>query len=49
VCGVTHPSLRDVVVEQLIPESHREGNVDLATVSLMLGFAVKMVLEVALG
>jgi ZIP family zinc transporter len=38
-----------VVVEELIPESHREGNVDLATVSLMLGFAVMMVLDVALG
>ncbi len=25
-----------VVVEELIPESHREGNVDLATVSLMV-------------
>lgn len=38
-----------VVVEELIPESHRQGNVDLATVSLMLGFAVMMVLDVALG
>ena len=32
-----------VVVEELIPEAHREGNVDLATVSLMLGFVVMMV------
>ena len=38
-----------VVVEELIPESHRAGNVDLATVSLMLGFSVMMVLDVALG
>jgi ZIP family zinc transporter len=38
-----------VVVEELIPESHREGNVDLATVSLMGGFVVMMVLDVALG
>lgn len=38
-----------VVVEELIPESHREGNVDLATVSLILGFTVMMVLDVALG
>jgi ZIP family zinc transporter len=38
-----------VVVEELIPESHREGNVDLATVSLMVGFIVMMVLDVALG
>lgn len=38
-----------VVVEELIPESHREGNVDLATVSLMLGFSVMMILDVALS
>jgi ZIP family zinc transporter len=38
-----------VVVEELIPESHREGNIDLATVSLMAGFAVMMVLDVALS
>ncbi len=38
-----------VVVEELIPESHRHGNVDLATLSFMVGFAVMMVLDVALG
>lgn len=38
-----------VVVEELIPESHQAGNVDLATISLMLGFVVMMVLDVALG
>lgn len=38
-----------VVVEELIPESHRAGNVDLATVSLMAGFTIMMVLDVALG
>lgn len=38
-----------VVVEELIPESHRAGNVDLATTSLMLGFTVMMVLDVALA
>lgn len=38
-----------VVVEELIPESHREGNVDLATVSLLVGFVVMMVLDVALA
>jgi ZIP family zinc transporter len=38
-----------VVVEELIPESHRQGNVDLATVSLMVGFVTMMVLDVALG
>ncbi len=38
-----------VVVEELIPESHRAGNVDLATIFLMLGFAVMMTLDVALA
>jgi ZIP family zinc transporter len=38
-----------VVVEELIPESQREQNVDLATLSLMIGFVVMMVLDVALG
>lgn len=38
-----------VVVEELIPESHRAGNVDLATICLMIGFTTMMVLDVALG
>jgi ZIP family zinc transporter len=38
-----------VVVEELIPESHRAGNVDLATVCFMAGFVVMMVLDVTLG
>jgi ZIP family zinc transporter len=38
-----------VVIEELIPESQRHGNTDLATVSAMGGFAVMMVLDVALG
>jgi ZIP family zinc transporter len=38
-----------VVVEELIPESHRHGNTDLATISAMGGFAVMMTLDVALG
>lgn len=38
-----------VVVEELIPESHRAGNVDLATMSLIVGFSVMMVLDVSLG
>ncbi|MGE3315418.1 MAG: ZIP family metal transporter [Planctomycetaceae bacterium] len=38
-----------VVVEELIPESHQAGNVDLATVSFVGGFTVMMVLDVALG
>lgn len=38
-----------VVVEDLIPEAHAEGNVDLATLGVMVGFTVMMVLDVALG
>jgi len=38
-----------VVAEEVIPESHRGGNADLAVLGLMMGFAVMMVLDVALG
>lgn len=38
-----------VVVEEVIPESHRGGNTDLATMGTMVGFAVMMLLDVALG
>lgn len=35
-----------VVVEEIIPESQRGGNTDLATMGAMVGFAVMMVLDV---
>lgn len=38
-----------VVVEELIPESQQEGHTDLATMGVMLGFTVMMILDVALG
>ena len=38
-----------VVAEELIPESHREGNDDVATLGLLLGFATMMTLDVMLG
>lgn len=38
-----------IVVEEVIPESQRGGNTDLATMGLILGFIVMMVLDVALG
>ena len=38
-----------VVAEELIPESQRHGNVDLATMGCIFGFAVMMTLDVALG
>lgn len=36
-----------VVVEELIPESHRNGHSDIATMGTMLGFAVMMLLDIA--
>lgn len=38
-----------VVIEELVPEAQRGGNTDLATMGGMIGFAVMMVLDVALG
>ena len=38
-----------VVVEDAIPESQHSGNTDIATLGAMLGFAVMMTLDVALG
>lgn len=38
-----------VVVEEVIPESQRGGNTDLATMGAMVGFVVMMVLDVAFG
>jgi len=38
-----------VVVEELIPESQKDVNPDTATLGAMLGFAVMMLLDVALG
>ncbi len=38
-----------VVVEDAIPEAQREGNNDVATMGAMLGFALMMTLDVALG
>jgi ZIP family zinc transporter len=38
-----------VVVEELIPESQRHGHTDLATLGVMGGFTVMMIMDVALG
>ena len=38
-----------VVVEELIPEAQRGNETDLSTIGAMLGFAVMMFLDVALG
>ncbi len=38
-----------VVVEELIPESQLDKKTDVATFGAMMGFAVMMMLDVALG
>ena len=38
-----------IVVENVVPESHRGGNVDIASIGLILGFIVMMILDVSLG
>lgn len=38
-----------VVVEEVVPESQKDGNTDIATAGFMVGFTVMMFLDVALG
>jgi ZIP family zinc transporter len=38
-----------VVVEELIPEAQKAGDTDLPTIGAMIGFAIMMLLDVALG
>ena len=38
-----------IVVEEVIPESQRGGNTDLASIGLITGFIVMMILDVSLG
>lgn len=38
-----------VVVEELVPETQQHGNDDLATLCLMAGFTLMMILDVSLG
>lgn len=38
-----------VVIEELIPEAQASGDSNIATIGAMLGFALMMVLDVALG
>jgi len=38
-----------VVVEEIIPEAQTVNETDLSTIGVMVGFAVMMLLEVALG
>ncbi len=36
-----------VVVEELVPESQRGGNTDLATMGAIIGFTVIMIFDIA--
>lgn len=38
-----------VVAEEVIPAAQENGNKDLASMSVMVGFTVMMILDVALG
>jgi ZIP family zinc transporter len=38
-----------VVAEEVIPESHKRGNIDFATFFLLIGFTLMMILDVALS
>ena len=38
-----------IVVEEVIPESQRGGNTDIATMGLIIGFIIMMILDVSLG
>lgn len=38
-----------VVIEDVVPESQRQGNTDLSTGGAMIGFIIMMILDVALG
>jgi ZIP family zinc transporter len=38
-----------VVAEELIPSSHENGNRDIATIWLLVGFVIMMILDVAFG
>ena len=47
--GFAAGSMIFVVAEEVIPSSKENGNTDLASVSLIVGFIIMMILDVALG
>jgi ZIP family zinc transporter len=47
--GLAAGAMLYVVVEELIPETERNGNIDVATIGFIAGFAVMMVLDNLLG
>ncbi len=38
-----------VVIEEIIPESQKNGNTDISTAGVIAGFLVMMILDVAFG
>jgi ZIP family zinc transporter len=38
-----------VIVGEVIPESHQRESIDLATVCLLFGFVIMMILDISLG
>ena len=38
-----------IVIEEVVPESQRGGNTDIASLGLIAGFIIMMCLDVALG
>ena len=38
-----------IVIEEVVPESQRGGNTDIASLGLIGGFIIMMCLDVALG
>jgi ZIP family zinc transporter len=46
--GFSAGAMLFVIVEELIPESQRGGNTDLATLCTIFGFALMMVLELSI-
>ncbi len=47
--GLSAGAMLFVVSHEVIPETHRNGHQTLATIGLMIGFALMMVLDTALG
>ncbi|MEY3747429.1 MAG: hypothetical protein RL194_888, partial [Pseudomonadota bacterium] len=47
--GLAAGAMIFVVSHEVIPETHRNGHQTSATIGLMLGFAVMMILDTSLG
>lgn len=49
VLGMTAGAMLFIISDEMIPETHRKGFQNLATLALMGGFALMMFLDVVLG